>query len=255
MSKMAPATATLEKGLEVLEALADLEEIGLSELARRLGLSAPTVFRMLATLVACGYVQKLPSGRYRLTLKSWEIGAKAVRRITLRDVARPFLERLVADAAETVHLSVAQGDGIVIIDKLDCRHPVRVDTFVGQRAPAHGSATGKAILAFEPKERLDALLPDPLPAYTARTITSRAAFERELRGVRRLGWARNREEWRREVCALAVPIRGDAGAVVAALSVTVPTPRFTADAVRSRLLPALMREGAALSREFAGTQG
>ncbi len=243
-------TATLAKGLDVLEALSEVEETGLSELARKLGVSNPTLFRILATLGARGYVRKSPPGRYRLTLKPWEIGAKAVRRIRLRDVARPFVERLAAATRETVHLSVLEGDGIVIIDKLDSSHPVRVDTYLGLRAPAHCSATGKAILAFLPAAALAEILPRQLARHTAATIADRAAFERELAEVRRAGWAKNREEWRDGVCAAAVPIFASDATVAASLSVTVPTPRFTQMAVREKLVPALKKAGAALSAQL-----
>jgi len=244
-------TATLAKGLDVLEALSDVDEIGLTDLARRLGVAGPTLFRILATLTARGYVQKSAAARYRLTLKAWELGAKAVRRIALRDVARPFLARLLAETDETVHLSVLQGDGIVIIDKLDSPQPVRVDTFVGLRAPAHCSATGKAILAFTPAALLAALLPERLARYTEATIVDRRAFDRELADVRRVGWAKNREEWREGVCAAAVPVTDSAGDVAGSLSVTVPTPRFSPAAVRAKLVPSLKRTGAALSEEIA----
>lgn len=248
-------TATLAKGLDVLEALAEVEETGLSELARRLGVSGPTLFRILATLAARGYVQKSAASRYRLTLKAWEIGAKAVRRIRLHDVARPFMERLAAATGETVHLSVMQGDGIVIVDKIDSPHPVRVDTYVGLRAPTHCSATGKAILAFLPPSVLADRLPRSFARHTAATIADRAAFERELAEVRRTGWAKNREEWRDGVCAAAVPVFDAAGAVAGSLSVTVPTPRFTQVAVREKLVPALKKTGAALTDEIARTRG
>jgi DNA-binding IclR family transcriptional regulator len=244
-------TATLAKGLEVLEALSDVEEIALSELARRLEMAAPTLFRLLATLTLCGYVQKSATGRYRLTLKAWELGAKAVRRIALRDVARPFMERLVAETAETVHLSLLQGDGIVIVEKRDGPQPVRVDTFVGQRAPLHCSASGKAILAFGHAGVLDALPRRRLARFTATTIVERAELDREIAEVRRTGWARNREEWRPGVCAVAVPVCDAAGVGVAALSVTVPTPRFSSAALTERLVPALKRSGLALSQEIA----
>jgi IclR family KDG regulon transcriptional repressor len=249
----APAyhTATLAKGLDVLEALAEIEEIGLSDLARRLDLSAPTLFRILATLVARGYVQKSHATRsYRLTLKTWELGAKAVRRIRLRDVARPAMQALADETQETVHLSVLEGDGIVIVDKIDSPHPVRVNTYVGQRAPAHCSATGKAILAFAPPATV-AEITGALARHTAATIVERAAFERELAQVRRAGWAKNREEWRQGVCAAAVPIRGHA----AALSVTVPTIRFSNEALRERLLPPLKRAGAAIAAQMDRARG
>jgi IclR family KDG regulon transcriptional repressor len=249
-------TATLAKGLDVLEALADADEVGLSELARQLQLSGSTLFRILATLGARGYVQKSPAGRYRLTAKAWEIGAKAMRRLGLRDLARPGMERLAAATGEAVHLSVLLDDGIVIVEKVDSPRPqpVRVDTFVGLRAPIHCSAMGKALVAFEPPAALAALLPSRLVRYSDATITDRAAFARELATVRRAGWARNREEWRPGVCAAAVPLRDAAGAVVAALSVTVPTSRFSAGAVR-RMVPALKAAGEAISRQVARRDG
>lgn len=249
--KPAYLTATLAKGLDVLEALSDVEEIGLSEFARRQGVAGPTLFRILATLGARGYVHKSPAGRYRLTLKAWEIGAKAVRRLALRDIARPLLERLASETQETANLSVMQGDGIMIVDKIDSPHAVRVETFVGLRAPLHCSATGKAIIAFERPEALDVLLPAKLQRHTDATITDHAELKRELAQARRVGWARNREEWRPGVCAAAVPVRDAAGAVVASLSVTAPTSRFTAEAVRDRLVPALKRAEAALERQIA----
>jgi IclR family KDG regulon transcriptional repressor len=240
---------TLIKGLEVLEALSELEASGLSELAQRVGLPVPTLYRILATLAAQGYVHKSADSRYRLTLKAWEIGAKVVGRMPLIDLARPFLERLAADTEEAVHLSVQEGDGIVIVDKVDSPQAVRVDTYVGQRAPLHCSATGKAFLAFAGVNGAS------LSRYTDATITDRRALAKELDEVRRLGWAKNRGEWREGVCAAAVPIRDARQAVAAVLSVTVPTPRFSNDALRRRLLPPLKASGAALSAELARSRG
>ena len=215
-------TATLAKGLDVLEALSALEDASLTELGRKLDVSGPTLFRILATLAARGYVEKHPlTGRYRASLKAWAQGALVARRLTLRDVARPHLEALLAETGEAPHLAVLQGDAIVIIDRLEAPHPVRVDTYVGQRVPAHCSATGKAILAFEPALPLA----QPLTRYTVSTTADRAALERELAVVRQRGYAINREEWRPGVCAIAVPIPGRQGAVVGSLSLTMPTAR------------------------------
>jgi DNA-binding IclR family transcriptional regulator len=248
-AKAGNLTATLVKGLDVLEALADVEEIGLSALARRIGVSVPTLFRILATLAAQGYVQKTAASRYRLTLKPWELGARVARRLTVREVAHPHMERLVAETGEAAHLAVLQGTGVVIIDKVDCAQAVRVDTYVGQRAPAHCAASGKAMLAFEPPATLDAILAEALPRFTAHTICDRARLEAELARVRARGHALNRGEWRLGVCAVAVPIRDHADAVVASLSLTMPTERFS-DAALRRFLPALTRAGAAVARDL-----
>jgi IclR family KDG regulon transcriptional repressor len=242
-------TATLAKGLDVLEALTGIEDSSLTELSRRLGVSGPTLFRILATLGARGYVEKHGgTGRYRATLKSWALGAQVVRRLTLRDAARPHLEILLAEAREAPHLAVLEGDGVVVIERLEAPHPVRVDTYVGQRAPAHCSATGKAILAFQPGPGPSGAA--PLTRYTGATIDEPAALARQLALVRQRGYAVNQEEWRRGVCAIAMPLRGPGGAVVAAVSLTMPTERFLRNGSPRRFLRPLGRAAAAISAEL-----
>jgi len=182
-------TATLAKGLDILEALSAVEDSSLTELGRRLGVSGPTLFRILATLAARGYAEKHPvTGRYRATLKSWALGAQVVRRLTLRDVARPHLEVLLAETREAPHLAVLDGDGVVVIERLEAPHPVRVDTYVGQRAPAHCSATGKAMLAFRPAPAAGVAA---LSRYTSTTLSNPADLERDLGLVRQRGYAIN----------------------------------------------------------------
>jgi DNA-binding IclR family transcriptional regulator len=239
-------TATLAKGLDILEALSGIEESSLTDLSRRLGVSGPTLFRILSTLTARGYVVKHAStGRYRATLKSWALGAQVARRLTLRDIARPHLEALLAETREAPHLAVLEGDGVVVIDRLEAPHPVRVDTYVGQLAPAYCSATGKAILAFRSGPAIPAM--GPLTRYTNSTIDDPAALARELALVRKRGYAVNQEEWRRGVCAIAVALRSTAGAVVGSLSLTMPTERFGSP---RRFLKPLARAAEAVSLEL-----
>lgn len=240
-------TATLAKGLDILEALSGIEDSSLTDLSRGLGISGPTLFRILSTLIACGYVSKhAATGRYRATLKSWALGAQVVRRLTLRDVARPHLEALLAETREAPHLAVLDGDGVVVIDRLEAPHPVRVDTYVGQRAPTYCSATGKAILAF----RGEPMKTATLTRYTSTTLSDPAALARELALVRKRGYAVNQEEWRRGVCAIAVPLRGAGGAVAGSLSLTMPTERFGSS---RRFLKPLERAARAISAQLGET--
>ncbi|MGE0661193.1 MAG: IclR family transcriptional regulator [Reyranellaceae bacterium] len=240
-------TATLGKGLDALEALAEVEDASLTELARRLNASNATLFRILATLAMRGYVQKLPhNNRYRLTLRSWELGARAVGRLSLREVALPPMQALAREVNESPHLAVLEGDGVVIVEKVECAQPVRVDTYVGQRAPAHCSALGKIVLAHAGASTIDALFEQAPRRFTLDTVTDRAAFDSELAKVRRLGYAVNRGEWREGVCAVAVPLADRDGAVRAGLSLTMPTARFSDRALEERFVPALQRAEAAI---------
>jgi DNA-binding IclR family transcriptional regulator len=169
----------------------------------------------------------------------------------MRDVARPWVEALAAESREAAHLGVLQGSGVVIIDKVDTPHPVKVDTYVGQRAPAHCAAIGKAILAYESPAVLAAFFDHALPRFTSTTIGGRRQLERELALTRERGYALNHEEWRQGVCAVAVPIRGHSGEVAASLSLTMPTARFAKQAI-DRFVPALLRAAQAIDRDLGG---
>lgn len=242
-------TATLAKGLDVLSALGARDDAGLSELARELGLSAPTLFRILATLVERGFVQKT-AGRYRLSLRCWELGARALGRLGVAAVARPWMARLAEEVNESPHLAVLQDDAVVIIERSECRQPVKVQTNLGQRAPAHASATGKVLLAFASPDRQAAVLAAPLERFTDRTLATASALSREFGQVRRQGFATNRGEWRPGVSAVAVPLLDSQGAAVASLSLTLPTERFTDARLAGELLPALRRAAMAIAGEM-----
>jgi len=251
--KPAYYTATLGKGLDVLEALAEVEEIALTELAAKLKASNATLFRILATLVHRGYVEKLQrSGHYRLTLRSWQVGARALGRIGLRQAALEPMRALASKLNESPHLGVLDGDGVIIVEKIECNQPVRVDTYVGQRAPAHCSALGKIILAFAPAQTVEAAwLPQ---RFTRNTVIQRDAFDRELAQVRRQGYAVNRGEWRDGVCAVAVPLSDHSGEVTAGLSLTMPTVRFEDNALQKVLLPALRRTRETIEQTLGGNR-
>lgn len=244
-AKPAYYTATLGKGLDVMEALAEVEEISLTELAVRLKSSNATLFRILATLVYRGYVEKLPhSGHYRLTLRNWQLGARALGRVGLREVALEPMRALAQKVNESPHLGVLDGDGVVIVEKVECNQPVRVDTYVGQRAPAHCSALGKIILAFANAEAIDTAWQPQ--RFTRNTVIERAAFDKELTKVRRQGYAINRGEWRDGVCAVAIPLTDHTGKVSAGLSLTMPTARFSDQALEERFVPALKNAAAVI---------
>jgi DNA-binding IclR family transcriptional regulator len=246
--------ATLAKALETLEALAQVNaegdaDIGLTELAKRVRLSVPTLFRILSTLQSRGYVQKnAQTSHYHLTLKTWEVGAAAVRRLTIREVARPWMEQLVKDTGETAHLAILQGPDIMVLDRLDSPHPVKVETYMGQRAPAHCSATGKVLLAFASNEARDEFFGYKLKRFTSKTLSDRAPLEREFALVRKQGYALIHEEWQEGVCSVAVPIWNYSGQVVAALSIAAPTERFAEERLRQQFIPALVRAGQGISQ-------
>ncbi|MBW6401622.1 IclR family transcriptional regulator [Roseomonas sp. HJA6] len=242
---------TLLKGLSVLEAIAEAQgELRvIDDLAARVGLSRSNAHRTLQTLIHAGYVERdTVQGSYRATLKMFALGLKQLNRLDVRRLAPPFMACLARATGETIHLSVLDQLEVVYVDKIDSEHAVRAYTVVGGRAPAHAVATGKALLATESAARLDRL-PAQLPGFTAATITDPMQLREELSKARDIGYAVNRGEWREDVGGVAAPVFDGLERPVAALGISGPLNRLTAErmaALAPRVVQAARRLSAAL---------
>lgn len=218
---------SVARSFDLLEALAGPGELGLVELAGRAGLQPSTAHRLLATLTERGYtLQSAESGRYLLGYKLLELASFVNARTTyLRALARPYLASVQRITGETATLSVLELPNVVFLDQVEGTRSVRMFTQVGLGVPAHTSASGKAILAFQQPAALDAICDGGLVRITARTIATRAELEAELARIRRRGYAIDNEEHEEGVSCVAAPIFGFEGDVRAAISVSAPTQR------------------------------
>lgn len=209
-------------------------DLGVSELAARLGIAKSTVHRLLSTLTIDGLIERSSvPGRYRLGLKLYELGSIAAEHLDLHDVVAGPIEELRNRTGETVHVAILDGAEVVYIARRESAQTLRLFSRVGHRNHAHCTSTGKVLLAnLPPETRRELLDAAGLPAHTAFTITDRGRLEEELETVRRRGWAENVNESEMGVSSVAAPIRDAAGRVVAAISVAGPGPRFTPETVR-----------------------
>lgn len=209
-------------------------QFGVGELARRLGLGKSTVFRLLTTLAQEGLVEKDPrTGKYRLGLKVYELGAIVATHLDLHEAVATELDELRNRTGETVHVAILDGDEVVYVERRESPQTLRLWGRVGHRNRAHRTSTGKVLLAHLPPEELDRVLARrPLDAKTSHTITDPEVLKRELERVRRRGWAQNVNESEMGVASVAAPIRDARGEVVAAISVAGPTLRFTPATMR-----------------------
>lgn len=233
---------SVARAATVLDALAGCgEDTGTTELARLTGINASSVSRLLATLAAVGLVQHLPAtGRYRLGLRLVELGNAALARLDLRDLAAPHLAALVAETGETATLSVPAAPEAVTVDFHQSASSVQSVARVGRPSVAHATATGKVFLAW------GGVLPEgPLAAYTPRTVTDPESLAAEVGRVRRRGWAQAVGEREPDLHAVAVPVRGPRGELVAILGVQGPSSRFRRAAMAAAL-EALRGHAAAL---------
>lgn len=235
--------AAVERAFAVLDALADGGELGTNELARRTGINATTVSRLLATLASASFVEHVAeTGRYRLSLRLVELGNAVLARLDLRQLARPQLEALVAETGETATLSAPGDDDAITVDFVQSPSLVQSVAQLGRPSIGHATATGKVLLAFG-----EAAMPEePLRSFTPRTITTRPALERELARVRRTGWAEAVGERDVELAAVAAPVFGSRGALAGILGLQGPASRFDA-AARGAAVSLLLERARLLS--------
>lgn len=243
--------SSVATAIELLKAFSEDEfEIGISALAKRLGVAKSTAHRLATTLASEGLLeQDRASGKYRLGIALFRLGTLVRRRMNVSEVARPFLFSLRERTNETVHLAILDGRDIMYVYFLESTQAVRMRSDLGLRKPACCTAEGQAILAFSPPETVQALIRDGLQARTPHTITAPDKLLRALEAVRQRGCAIEDEESEIGVRCVAAPIRNDAGEVVAAVGVAGPVSRLskkaltafmphviaTADAISARL--------------------
>ena len=218
------------RALAVLESLSRKRSAGLEELSREMGLAKPTVYRFLQTLQELGYARREEGERWAMTLKTFNVGSRALDHIDLHSAALPVAENLAGELGETVHMGVLEGDSAVYVLKIESKYTIRMYSRLGRRIPLYCTAIGKVLLAYSSlDERKAALEGVRLVAFTPRTIKTRPALEAELERIRAQGFARDAEEYEEGIRCLGAPIFDRDGAVAAALSASWPLFRFEAE--------------------------
>lgn len=204
-------------------------ELGVAELSRQVHLHKSTVSRLLATLQRTGLVERsVGSEKYHLGNEIVRLASHAPQVMDLRTAARPFLDDLAARSQETVHLAVLDGAQVINIEQVAGSHLIGDSNWLGRRTEVHCVANGKALIAFLTDAEINRLVSGKLIRYTERTVTNKSLLRKELAQVRRLGYAAAKGEIEVGLNAVAAPIRGRGGQVVAALSVSAPAYRMRA---------------------------
>lgn len=220
---------SVDRALSILQAIARHGELGLTEIARELDIHKSTAFRLLGTLHARGMVERdAERGAYRLAYGVVQLAAAATRGYDLSVASRPVCQQLADRLGETVNIAIHDDLAVISIDQVIGSSAVTTVNWVGQRTPLHATAAGKLFLAHLPDERVARV---ELERFTDRTITDRAVLRTGLAEIRERGYATSTEEHEVGLVAVAAPIRGLDGEVVAALVASGPTFRLTADAV------------------------
>ncbi|WP_084343170.1 IclR family transcriptional regulator [Piscicoccus intestinalis] len=233
------------KAITLLRATAADSEANISSLARTVGLPRATALRLIKTLEQEGFVLR-PPGEERVLLgpELLRLARASDEQRLLQEVASPIVRELAEQVRETVTLSVVAADGgLDLVEQVDAPHQLRPRSWVGQRFPLHASASGKVLLSTRPETEVAEFLREPLPRYTAGTITTAAAMRVELQRIRTQGYAAARDEEEEGLTGIGVGIVLASGALAGVLTAAGPTQRL--DGRRGRAAADQLRRGAA----------
>ena len=236
--------------LDLLEQFhGEVDELGVTELSKRLKLHKNNVFRLLATLESRGYIeQNRATENYRLGLKALELGQTFIKQMGLLRQAKPILEKLVQECNETSYVAIFKEGFVVYLDVVETDLTVRVVSRVGSRLPVHCTASGKVHLAHMSEEEIDSILPSrELKAYTPTTYTDREVLKKDLKQIAEQGYAIDNEEMDSGVRCVAAPIRDYTRRIVGALSLSGPSMRFTDERMEKELIPMVKQAADELS--------
>jgi IclR family transcriptional regulator, KDG regulon repressor len=246
--RLSPA---LVRACDILDAIARASEPPrISSLARELDLPRNTAYELVNTLASRNLVSLDADGRVRLGFHLFELGSVYTQSLDLFNEARPIVHEMVQATNQTTHLAMLDGRHAVFLIKEEGAKSVRNISAVGRKVPAHGTAIGKAILAYLPREEtLRRLEGERLERLTARTITDLDTLLADLDQTVERRYSIEDEESNPEVCCLGVPIRNEHGAVIAGMSLSAHRSHMTPDK-RDELARLLIAAGEHLSRRM-----
>jgi IclR family transcriptional regulator, acetate operon repressor len=237
---------SVKTALRVLELVGESGQAGVSDLARATGEPKSTVQRNLVTLHEAGWIRPVEEGKRR----RWTLSPRVLllaRRLQpverLRGQALAVMERLRDRTLETIHLTLRDGNLVVLIERLDSPRTLRTVRQLGDAAPLHMNSTGKSILAHLSDAEQAAYLKQRLSAPTPRTLVDPEALSRDLTLIRQRGFAFNNGELDLEVRAVGASIRLETGEPIAAVSISCPAARLPDSLVEA--YGALVRDAAA----------
>jgi DNA-binding IclR family transcriptional regulator len=231
---------SVDRAIAILYLLAERGDAGVTEVAAALGVHKSTAFRLIAALEAGSLIeQDGERGKYHLGRGILRLAGATAGRLELPTESRPVCRQLAADLGEAVNIAILDsGEATNILQEYG-PSAITERNWIGQRTPLHATASGKVLLAWMDAVALKEFLAAKLHRYTPASVTKPASLEAELTRVREQGWASTTEEFELGLNAVAAPIVGATGEVVAAVGVSGPSYRLTVESfptVAARLM-------------------
>lgn len=220
---------SVDRALSILGLLARRGPLGVTEIAGELGVHKSTAFRLVATLESHDVVaQTADRGKYQLGVGVLRLAGATRVRLDLVQESRPVTIALAAEVGETVNVAVLSGSEALYLDQVAGPSAIQLHMWAGQRIPLHATSDGKVLLAHAAAGVMERILAEPLQRFTGRTLTTAAELRATLVQVRERGFAVAVDELEQGLTAVAAPVIGIDGAVVASVSASGPSFRLPA---------------------------
>lgn len=246
---------SVDRALLILEMLAADGDLGVTEMAKTLNVHKSTVSRLVATLEEHGLAEQLSDrGRYQLSLGVVRLAGATRGRLDLVTESRAPSRALATETGETVNLVVLSDNETLYLDQASSGSALQIHNWLGKRNPVHATANGRVLLAWLPDAEIDRVISEGvgddgmLPAYTPATTADPAELKKRVALVREDGYSIAADELEVGLTAVAAPIRGMGGTVIASLSVSGPSFRLTGDRLSATIAPLLAAASEVSSR-------
>ena len=241
---------SVDRALQVLELLAGWGSGGVSEIAGEIGVHKSTAFRLLGALEAREMVQQdTERGKYRLGFGLVRLARSVSVQLELTEQARPLTDELARTVGESINVAVLREHFAVNVVQSQGQASVISQNWIGQLTPLHATSSGKVLLAHLDSAQQAALIDRKLDRFTAHTHNDLHDLKKELQRVVELGYAVTYGELELGLNAVAVPVRGEDGHVIAALSASGPAYRLSPERV-AEVLDQLVATAANLSQRM-----
>jgi len=247
---MAKPSSTLVNAVQLMDCFSkDQPYLGVREAARMTGISSSTTGRILASLNELGLlVQDTDTRQYALSGKVLGWAEIYTATLDVRRIAQPFIYDLQRLTGETISLYILEGKERVCVERLESEQNVRIVARVGRYIPLHAGSAGKLFLAYMTEAQREAVLEtEERKAFTPYTITDADELRQECQRIAERGYAISHGEWTLDASGVAAPIFNQRGQMVAAMTISGPTQRFTPDKV-DKFSQICIRSGSQISR-------
>lgn len=243
----------LVRGLDILQSFSNEHaEMGVADIARRVGVGRSTAWRLVYTLEKAGFLQKVPgSKKYRLGTRVLDLGFRFLAELDIIELARAPLQQLRDETDASSHLAILDERDVVYVARFNARARVTSNVGVGTRFPAHATSSGRILLSgLAVKDLVNLYEGVELTAYTDATPTSLGDLINVIERDRAAGYVLSWEAFESNLASIAAPVLDASGAMVASINISCPTATHPRERFETVILERVRACAAAISQSL-----